>query len=191
MSHSQVDICKPPPTSTWAILHCGLAGSVDWSQVQPVALWQNNTCKKKEKCLYCCWSVCFIFFCFATCRSKTFSVPICLQLKSVNSSHSYVTAALWNSKAPSAGILEGMMLVTKSLQAWNNITVTVPPCTQSGVSLNSYWTLLLRPVIFWAEIVSLSGVELWMPTHWDSWKKTKTLKCPKIFLFHAISYLSL
>ncbi|KAK2890306.1 hypothetical protein Q8A73_018606 [Channa argus] len=48
----------------------------------------------------------------------------------------FVAVALFG-KAPSAGILGGVMAVTKSLQAWNSITATVLPCTPSGFSLNN------------------------------------------------------
>lgn len=89
----------------------------------PAAQWQNNTCNKNAR----------VHSFVSASSAKLFCTR--LQLKSVNSYHSYISAAPQNNKAPSAGILGGVMAVTKSLQAWNSITASVLPCTQSGFSL--------------------------------------------------------
>lgn len=129
-------------------------------QFWPAAWWQNNTCNKNER-----------VHSFVSASSAKL-LCTCLQLKSVNSYHSYISAAPWNNKAPSAGILGGVMAVTESLQAWNSLPASVLPCTQSSFPLNNCSAPQASHFLSWGcvdiDLPQVHGSAFIIPSHYPA-----------------------
>lgn len=89
-----------------------------------------------------------LYYCFLSSSQHEAVQDFCTYLESVNSYHSYISAAPRNGTAPWM-ILEGRMAATRSLQAWHSITVTVLPCTQSGLSPNNYCAPQASNLLSW------------------------------------------